>query len=88
VNKGLEFRVHEIESQCILKPKHFGLDLIESKFLNGPVKKLEQLLHIYNFKSFTKEVLTLWQEMLSTSAVILPKQINSDFLLHVVPDDK
>lgn len=50
VNKGLEFRVHEIDTQCTLKVKSMGFDLIETKFVNLPVAKLQQLLSKYSFK--------------------------------------
>lgn len=88
MNKCLEFRVHEIESQCILKTKHFNLDLIDAKFLNVPTPKLEMLLDRYSFKSCSKQLITQWREMFKPSYIIKPDLINTNFVLYVIPEDK
>jgi hypothetical protein len=63
------------------------LDLINSRFLDNPFKKLEKSLNDYKFLPIQKQQLIDLERLFKSSRILKPEHFDVDFLIEIMPSD-
>lgn len=88
LNQKLESMLHEIKADFDFDIQKGDLDLLDSRFINEPFRKLEKCLLRYDFAPIKhKQLETLAKQfVMGGSRIIEPKHVTTDFLLQIMPE--
>ena len=85
LNRAIEFRIREIENDIDFKVEGNKLDLINSKFVGTPFKKLEKYLGAFEFIPIQKQQLVDIERLFKQSKILKPEHFDVDFLVEILP---
>jgi hypothetical protein len=85
LNRAVEFRINEIETEMHFQTNGNELDLINSRFINDPIVKIERSLKNYDFFPVQKQVLVDLCQKFKESKILKPEHFTVDFLCEVMP---
>jgi len=85
LNRAVEFRINEIETEMHFQTNGNELDLINSRFINDPILKIERSLKNYDFFPVQKQVLVDLCQKFQESKILKPEHFTVDFLSEIMP---
>lgn len=87
LNRAVEFRINEIETEMHFQTNGNELDLLNSRFINDPCVKIERCLKSYDFFPVQKQVLVELCKKFKDSKILKSEHITVDFLCEVMPSN-